>query len=139
MIQLLNLFQGITVFAWIWISRDKGICFDLKQVDLARFVAGVVMLALGQALVRSSFSAIGRWGVYYGSKLSNDKRSVVEASAAEGKSWWCSLYKPHYCGTAISVAAGVVMLGPQLPPNAWFVSTFLSMLYAITAWMEYAL
>ena len=102
---------------------------------MVRFVAGIILLALGQALVRAAYSAIGRQGVFYGSKLLGDKRSA-ETIRSVGSGFGGVLYKPHYVGTVLSLWAVVLLLGPLLPPNAWFVASFCSLLYSITAMME---
>lgn len=133
-IQALQLLQGIAATSWIWSNRENGICFDLGSLELLPFVAGIVMLGLGQALIRTSYTAIGRKGVYYGSKLSGDATSGVDK--LQSCSFYSKLYKPHYVGTMLSAWAFVVTLWMQLPANAWFVTSFISLLYSVTSWME---
>jgi hypothetical protein len=130
------LIQGFTAFAWVWSNRDRGICFN-PTVELLPFVAGLVMLALGQALIRISYTAIGWTNVYYGPKLSEHITPDMTLSSEDGAQLlYRSLYKPHYVGTMLSVWSFVVIFYTQLPGNAWFIASFLSLMYSITAWVE---
>ena len=126
---------------WVWSLRPAGLCFDLRGLEVLRFAAGVSLLALSLALIRTAFAAVGRQGVYYGSRLIKDRKAAGELAAkvqqaSSRNALWGLLYKPQYVGSSLALWAVVVALGPQLPEGAWFVAAFHSLMYSITCVME---
>lgn len=132
----LNLLQLMAVAFWLWTSRKSGLCFDARHIDIGNFVLGLMMLALGQSLVHSAFAEAGFDGLYYGAKLNGSHHRKEEESEDASGGGVAMQFKPHYVGTVLTVWAGVVVLLPQLPHNAWFVAALWSLLYAITSATE---
>uniref|UniRef100_A0A7R9VJN6 Uncharacterized protein n=1 Tax=Chlamydomonas euryale TaxID=1486919 RepID=A0A7R9VJN6_9CHLO len=127
---LLKAGQALAVGMWLWASRPAGLCFDIGAVTLPGWLGTLLLVTLGLALSAGVVSALGKDGVFYGSRIGEHPH--VHASAAPPEEWPFSVVQhPQHIGPVLVVWAPLVALLPQLPATAWFVASYWSTLYFI--------
>jgi hypothetical protein len=100
------------------------------SISLAAWLAALVFGAYGQALNVGIFRAIGRDGVYYGTRLGKRIPWV------KGWPFDAALAHPQYAGSAMTVWAGALLMGGARPVGTGVLVAYWTMLYVVTALME---
>ncbi|KAL6753669.1 hypothetical protein V8C86DRAFT_2722049 [Haematococcus lacustris] len=133
-----KLLQAEAVLVWLWSQRPQGLCLDLSRTHLWQWLAALLLFSFGQALNVGIYKAIGKVGVYYGTRLGHTVPWVTGFP-------FSVVPHPQYVGSALSVWGGAALLANQLPPdccgglaNAQVLglAAFWSLLYAMSAVIE---
>lgn len=125
-----KLLQIWTFVMWAWANHADGVC-AWSAVTLPQFLNAVLLIALGQALNYATFRALGRSGVYYGTRLGH-----------KGLPWVHSypfnvVPHPQYVGSVLTIWGTILLLHHMLPlPDALYVAVWWSALYLVTALQE---
>jgi methylene-fatty-acyl-phospholipid synthase len=128
--------QFTAVLLWFACNRADGgggLCVlgsFAPPLSLAAWLAALVLGGYGQALNVGIFRAIGRDGVYYGTRLGKRIPWV------KGWPFDAALAHPQYVGSAMTVWAGALLMGGARPAGTAVLVTYWTLLYVVTALME---
>ncbi|KAJ9519887.1 hypothetical protein QJQ45_014615 [Haematococcus lacustris] len=130
--------QAEAVLVWLWSQRPQGLCLDLSRTHLWQWLAALLLFSFGQALNVGIYKAIGKVGVYYGTRLGHTVPWVTGFP-------FSVVPHPQYVGSALSVWGVAALLANQLPPDCCGglanslvlgLAAFWSLLYAMSAVIE---
>ncbi len=120
---------------WLWASRSQGLCPATYNLPLWQWLAGILLIAFGQALNVGIYRAIGTDGVYYGFKLG---KKVPWVNGFP----FSVVPHPQYVGSSLTVWGVTALLASQVPPGSalqlslFGIAGFWTALYIITGIME---
>ena len=119
------------VALWVACASPRGLCLDLGRVGLVQWLAALALFGFGQSLNAGIFAAIGKVGVYYGSKLGHTVPWVT--------GWpFDTVSHPQYVGSVLSVWGLAVLLWGSVPGGALVaVAAYWTGLYVITGVQEH--
>eukprot|EP00808_Paulinella_micropora_P001253 g50305.t1 len=125
----LKVLQLASVFLYVW---DAGVAVDPLQAGAVRWFLGLACFVVGQLFNLATYKALGRAGVYYGTRLGHNIPWVKGFP-------FSVLSHPQYKGSALSIWGVAVILAPAAGlPEFYLVAIFGTMLYGISAYIEFS-
>lgn len=124
----LKVAQGSACLLWLAKRRSGDMCLDLTNVDAWRLTAFAALFGVGQVLNVTTYHALGKAGVYYGSKLGHDIPWVSGFP-------FSVVPHPQYLGSVMSLW-GIGAVFSSFDRHVWNVVLFWTALYCATALIE---
>jgi methylene-fatty-acyl-phospholipid synthase len=117
-------FKGIQAAVFVWWCAVHGDGLTRASADPVPFIAGVVLIVVGQVLNVGVFARLGRTGVFYGNRLGHHVA-------------WCQGFPfsvvrhPQYVGTALSIWG--FFLAMRYPAPDWMALPLISTVYYVVS------
>jgi len=119
---------------WFWVIRPGGLCFSLDNVELATWLAFLLLVAFGQALNVGIYKAIGKTGVYYGFKLGKKVPWVTGFP-------FNVMSHPQYVGSTLTIWGVMLLLHALMPVHLQstllYLTAYWSSLYLFSGYVEH--